>query len=221
MPAKKHTKLKLSFSFPVTLYICFTALIIYLLDSTFVPSLITNVFSVPASLRTTGGFDWKNVLDYLRLFFHVLGHSSWSSLVTNLAFILILAPNLEEQYGSGVLALMVLVCAFVSGILNVCFNPQPLLGSDGVVFMLVLVTSANYITKREVPLTAVVLIILFVLKNLVNTGDNEKIRALIHIAGGVCGSLLVFLAGEKSSVKRKTSKASAASHDGLFPAADE
>lgn len=221
MPAKKHTKLQLSFSSPVTLYICFTALAVFVLDVTFVPGIIQEFFSAPACMKITGGFDWKNVLDYLRLFFHIIGHSGWKAMALNLAFVLILAPQLEKQYGSGILALMVLVCAFVSGILNVCFNPQPLCGSDGLVFMLALVASKNYVTKKELPLTAVLLLILLVLKDFVITDTQTKIRALIQIGGGLSGSLLVFLTAERGPSVRKTSKASAATREGLFPPADE
>ena len=152
MPAKKHTKLKLSFSSPVTLYICFTALAVFALDATFVPGIIQKIFSAPASLKVAGGFDWKNILDYLRLFFHVLGHPGWKDIALNLAFVLILAPQLEKQYGSVVLTLMVLVCAFVSGILNVCFNPQPLCGSDGLVFIWHWLLPKTMLQKRNYPL---------------------------------------------------------------------
>ena len=206
MPAKKHTKFKLSFSSPVSLYICFTALAVFSLDATFVPGIIQKIFSAPASLKVAGGFDWKNILDYLRLFFHVLGNPGWKDIALNLAFVLILAPQLEKQYGSVVLTLMVLVCAFVSGILNVCFNPQPLCGSDGLVFMLALVTSKNYVTKKELPFTAVLLLILLVLKDFVNTDTQAKIRTLIQIGGGLCGSLLVFLATEKGTTAKRTTK---------------
>ena len=206
MPAKKHTKLKLSFTSPVTLYICFTALAVFALDAAFVPGIIQKIFSAPASLKVAGGFDWKNALDYLRLFFHVLGHSGWRDMALNLSFVLILAPQLEKQYGSGVFALMILVCAFVSGILNVCFNQQPLCGSDGLVFMLALVASKNYVTKKELPFTAVLLLILLILKDFVNTDTQTKIRALIQIGGGLCGSLLVFLTAERGSSAKKTAK---------------
>ena len=71
---------------------------------------------VPGSAKCPVPFNFKSVLDYVKLFTHVLGHVSWGHVMGNLSFILLLGPLLEERYGSPMLALMMTVTALVTGV---------------------------------------------------------------------------------------------------------
>jgi len=134
-----------------------------------------------------------SILDFLRLFTHVLGHQNWLHLMSNFSFILLIGPVLEEKYRSGPLLVMVLVTAVVTGILNVLFFSSGLMGASGIVFMLILLSSFTNIRSGEIPLTFILIVTLFLAKEFINALAEDNISQFAHIIGGVCGSLFGFL----------------------------
>ena len=58
----------------------------------------------------------------MRLFTHVLGHTSFTHYVTNMALILSLGPIVEERYGSWRLLFMFAVTALVSALFHLFFG---------------------------------------------------------------------------------------------------
>ena len=83
----------------------------------------------------------KNPLFYLRLFTHVLGHANIQHFVNNFILILLIGPMMEEKYGSKNMVLMMVFTAFITGLVNVIFFNNMLLGASGIVFMLILLSS--------------------------------------------------------------------------------
>ena len=61
---------------------------------------------------------------YIRLFGHVLGHSGWNHFSGNMMMLLLVGPLLEEKYGTQNIVFIMLVTAFVTGIINVIFFPN-------------------------------------------------------------------------------------------------
>ncbi|AEE15920.1 rhomboid family intramembrane serine protease [Treponema brennaborense] len=209
MTVKRKTRrngLKVCYNAPVTLTFSLAAALILLLNDTVLHGLTDAFFVVPGRIGSAYAFDWKNALDYVRLFTHVLGHADWGHLISNLSFILLLGPLLEERYGSGMLALMMSVTAFVTGVLNACFMPVGLLGASGVAFMMILLASFTTITKNEIPLTFILIMILYMGNEIVAGFKRDDISSFAHIAGGLCGSLFGFLtvrAPRKQAVVQK------------------
>jgi membrane associated rhomboid family serine protease len=112
--------------------------------------------------------------------------------------ILLIGPILEETYGSASLLVMICITARVTGALNVIFFTTGLLGASGVVFMMILLASFTNFNKGEVPLTFILVLILYLGKELFSsfTGGSdtgENIAHFAHIAGGFIGSLFGFL----------------------------
>jgi membrane associated rhomboid family serine protease len=134
-----------------------------------------------------------SVLDFLRLFTHVIGHKSWLHLMSNFSFILLIGPVLEEKYHSGPLLMMVLVTALVTGILNVIFFSTGLMGASGIVFMLILLSSFTNIRSGEIPLTFVLIVVLFLAKEFINAFAQDDVSQFAHIIGGICGGMFGFL----------------------------
>jgi membrane associated rhomboid family serine protease len=134
-----------------------------------------------------------SLLDFLRLFTHILGHRNWLHLMSNFSFILLIGPVLEEKYGSGAMLVMVLATALVTGILNVIFFSTGLMGASGIVFMLILLSSFTNIRSGEIPLTFVLIVVLFLAREFINAFSDDNISQFAHIIGGVCGSLFGFL----------------------------
>ena len=141
-------------------------------------------------LFCTYGSSWGDPLTYVRLFTHVLGHSGFAHLIGNLSFILLLGPALEEKYGWKDLLAVILVTAFVTGILhNLLFPAARLLGASGVVFAFILLTSFTQVRKGEIPLTFLLVALIYLGEQIwegVTVRDN--ISNLSHIIGGLVGS---------------------------------
>jgi membrane associated rhomboid family serine protease len=134
-----------------------------------------------------------SILDFLRLFTHVIGHQSWLHLMSNFSFILLIGPVLEEKYRSGPLLMMVLVTALVTGILNILLFSTGLMGASGIVFMLILLSSFTNIRSGEIPLTFVLIVVLFLAKEFINAFAQDNVSQFAHIIGGICGGLFGFL----------------------------
>ena len=172
---------------PVTLTFALIASTVLVLNQTVLPRLIETWFVIGPTI------DPFNVLHYFKLFSHVVGHSSWAHLMGNFAFILLLGPILEEKYGSSSLLLMIAVTALVTGLLNVLFLPSGLLGASGVVFMMILLVSFTNIRQGEIPLTFILVVILYLTQEIVNSLRTDSVAQFAHIAGGLMGSLFGFL----------------------------
>lgn len=179
--------MKLTYNAPATLSFALVSAIVLALDQLTGMRITEGLFSVDASMNPS------DPLDYLRLFTHVLGHADWNHLMANLAFILLLGPILEEKYGSGTLLLMMVVTALVTGILNVLFLPTGLLGASGIVFMMILLVSFTNFRKGEIPLTFILIVVLYLARELISAFQSDSVSQLAHIAGGLVGSLFGFL----------------------------
>lgn len=205
---RKRKSLQISYNAPVTLTFSIAAALILILDQFIFTAMIDSLFTAPGAIGSQFAFNWKNPLDYLRLFSHVLGHKDWGHLLGNLSFILLLGPLLEERYGSKMLLLMMVTTAMVTGVLNAAFIPRGMLGASGIAFMMILLSSFTAITKNQIPLTFILVLILFLGQEVITSFGNKDIAVLAHVAGGLCGSLFGFLNAYKppktSSVKKET-----------------
>jgi membrane associated rhomboid family serine protease len=149
--------------------------------------IIARWFVCPTSLEGAG------FPEYLRLFTYTLGHSGWMHLMSNFAFVLLLGPVLEEKYRSGPILLMLLATALATGALNVLLFKTALLGASGIVFMLILLASFTNIRSGEIPLTFILVVALFLAREILNAFAEDSISQYAHILGGFCGSLFGFL----------------------------
>lgn len=137
--------------------------------------------------------DPASPVDYLRLVSHAIGHSSWSHLMGNFAIILLLGPILEEKYGSLNMLIMMLITALVTGLLNVLFLSTGLLGASGIVFMMILLVSFTNIRQGDIPLTFILVVVLYLTQEFANALRDDSVSQFAHITGGAIGSLFGFL----------------------------
>ncbi|MCM1286850.1 MAG: rhomboid family intramembrane serine protease [Clostridium sp.] len=180
---KKHKLPRISYNAPVVLTFAIAALIILVLDKVFNGKLVMAAFSVYRSPISFGFF--------IRLFGHTLGHANWTHLSGNMMLFLLLGPILEEKYGSGRLLGMIAITAVVSGLVNILFFPHvALLGASGIVFMMIILTSASCIKGDGIPLTMILIIIIYLGAEVVSgIFENDNISQLTHIIGGICGAV--------------------------------
>ncbi len=139
------------------------------------------------------GFSFSNPVDYFRLFSYTAGHANWTHLISNFALILVVGPMLEEKYGSKYLLFMMLITAFVSGITNLLFFTDNAHGASGIVFMLVLLSSFTSFKSGNIPLTFVLVFILYIGKEVMQSFESDNISQFGHIIGGLCGGFFGFL----------------------------
>ncbi len=133
-------------------------------------------------------------LTYLRCVTHVLGHADWAHLLNNMMLLLILGPMLEEKYGTLGIVFVMLATAVVTGVINLLFFPHTaLLGASGIVFAMVLLSSITSVREGAIPLTFIVVAVLY-LGQQIYQGIflEDNISQIGHIAGGLVGSALGF-----------------------------
>ncbi len=228
---QKKSKLHLKYDSPVTLTFVLLSTLILALDSFFLKGfLTTNIFICHGSkaVGNIAAFDYKNFLDYARLFVHTLGSSGWQSLLANSTFILLLGPTLEERYGSPILLLMIVITSLVSGVLNACLVPFFTSGSQSIVFMMICLAAITAFSKKEVPLSWIIVFILYLALKLCtsysdfsSSDSNSKkqkvdfiefltlnLNTFTSLAAGIVGSLFGFLVSPKKRNSSENSKIS-------------
>jgi membrane associated rhomboid family serine protease len=137
-------------------------------------------------------FNLVSPLSYFRLVSHIFGHANWAHLIGNFAFILLLGPILEEKYGTGPLVEMIFVTALTTGILNVLFFSTSLMGASGIVFMMILLSSFTNFRSGEIPITFILIAILFLTQEFTHALSQDRISQFAHILGGACGASFGF-----------------------------
>ena len=182
--------MKLRYNAPTVLTFAFISTAVLVLSQIAIRSLTVQWFMVPGR----EGFSPGNLRCWVTLFTHVLGHENWLHLVSNFSFILLIGPILEEIYGSVSLFVMICITAFVTGVLNVLFFSTGLLGASGVVFMMILLASFTNFSKGEIPITFILVLILYLGRELLHVFGNTQgnISQFAHIVGGFIGSLFGF-----------------------------
>lgn len=133
-------------------------------------------------------------LTYVRLFGHVLGHGGWSHFQSNVLYLLILGPAVEEKYGSRNLLLAMAVTALVSGAAHCLLSADSaLLGASGIVFMLIFLASLSGMKSGRIPLTLILVAVFYLGQEVYDAlFTADRVSHITHIIGGICGTGLGF-----------------------------
>jgi len=177
--------LKLKWNSPVILTFALVCTAIFVADMLMMGKLMP-VFTVYPSV------DWSNPFSLASLVTHVFGHANLEHLLGNLTFILLLGPIIEEKYGSKRLIYMILATALITGFINIIFFNTGLMGASGIVFMLILLVSFTNVSSGEIPVTFILVALLFIGKELLQSVEINQIAESAHIIGGICGSFFGF-----------------------------
>lgn len=178
----------IQYNSPVTLTFAFLSFLAVVLGIATQNASTTLLFcTYPSSLA--------DPLTYVRLFGHVLGHADWSHYAGNMVLFLVLGPLLEEKYGSKELLKMFAITAVVSGLIYMVFYPDAaLLGASGIVFMMIVLSSAAGMQDGKIPLTLILVLVVYLGGELTDSlGASDGIAHVAHIAGGLCGAAFGFL----------------------------
>ena len=181
--------MRLKYNAPATLGFALAAAVILLIDDYLLPGLIEALFTAEGAIT----FRIDDVPAYIRMFTHVFGHAGWDHLLANLTLILLLGPILEEKFGSKPLAWMIVVTALVNGLVNAFFFDAALMGSSGVAFMMILLVSFANIKAGEFPITAILVVGLYMIKEIMAIFRYDDVSQISHITGAACGAVFGYL----------------------------
>lgn len=171
--------LKIKYNSPVILtYTMFSICILAFCSNT----VLAKYFSSPSHLS------FFDPYFYVRLVSYIAGHGDLRHLIGNLMIILLVGPLLEEKYGSGKLLEMILFTAVTTGLLNAFLFSNSLIGGSGIAFMLILLGSFSNIRSKEIPLTFIVITVLFIGSEVISTLKIDQISQFSHLAGGFIGA---------------------------------
>ncbi len=198
MQVNNKGKLQISYNAPVILTFALISTLALVLSNITKGSTNYYLFSVYRSSPT-------DILGYIRVFTHVLGHSDFQHFYGNMLFLLLLGPILEEKYGSINMFRMIVITSFVTGIYNVIFNQNVmLLGASGIVFMLILLISIVNIEERKIPLTFILVLVMYLGEEvMLSFTTTDNVARFAHIIGGICGAVLGFLLDKSAKMKGK------------------
>ncbi len=181
--------MKLKYNAPATLTFALAATIVLLIDQYIMPGMIEALFTAEGSLT----FQFNDIPAYVRMFTHIFGHSGWDHLLSNLTLILLLGPILEEKYTTKSVAWMIVFTALVNGMVNAFFFESALMGSSGIAFMMILMVSFANIKAGEFPLTALLVVGLYLVKEILAIFRYDDISQVSHIIGAACGAVFGFI----------------------------
>lgn len=179
--------MRITYNAPVILTFTLVATGLNLVGSLTGNAVTDQFFAVYPDMR------WTNPIHWFRLLSHVLGHSDWNHLIGNLTFLLLLGPALEEKVGSVNLLEMILMTALVTGLVTVFFLPTGIFGASGIVFMCILLSSYANAQKGQIPLTFVLVAVLFLGKEVYSAFAQDHVSQMAHIVGGLCGGTFGFI----------------------------
>ena len=183
----KNPLLRLQYNSPVILTFALFSTIVLILSSITDGRSNTFLFMVYRSSFT-------DPLAYVRVFTHAIGHANLDHFLNNFLMILLVGPMLEEKYGSKSLVIMIIITAFVTGIVHLITSTGAMLGASGIVFMLILLSSFTNIQKGRIPLTLILALALFIGREIISSVTTDtNIAHLAHIIGGICGASFGFL----------------------------
>lgn len=176
--------MKITFNSPIILGFSFLTVVVFVLTQYLTVGM--EIFTLPAT------FEIGNWTYYPRLFVYVLGHASADHLIGNLSFILLLGPIIEEKYGSKNTLLMILSTSFITAVFHILFFSNGLLGASGIVFSFIVLVSLVNFKNNEIPITFILVAIIFIGKELIYIFNDDNVSQFAHIIGGCIGAIFGF-----------------------------
>lgn len=178
-------KLRITYNAPVVLTFTLLAVVVFL----FPQETRVHYFAAHPKIIDTSS--------YLGLITHILGHASWEHLLGNFMLILLLGPILEERHGSMSLLIMILITALVTGLINLAFSSNFLLGASGVVFMMILLASTANIRQGEIPLTFIAIAVIYLGGEIYRAvASDDNVSRMAHLIGGLTGAVFGFISAK-------------------------
>lgn len=179
------SKIKIKYNSPVILTYAAIAFVVFLTDAYLFTDFSKKYFAI------TPTFSWSNPMDYFRMISHTMGHSGWEHFFGNIMLIAALGPILEEKYGSWIILELLSITAVLSALYTIFLSSIGMYGGSGIVFALIVAASIIN-SKNSIPLTFILIIMIFILKEVVGLFANDGISHVGHLIGGATGAFYGF-----------------------------
>ncbi len=186
-------KVKIIFNSPVVITftaICFLATLLGVITNGYISQLLFSVYRAPLS----------DPLTYVRFIGHVFGHADFNHFMSNVMYILLIGPLLEEKYGSKNFAVIIIITAIITGLVQFIFVQSALLGASGVVFALIILSSVTSFKGGGIPITFILVAVLYIGQEIINAiFVFDNVSQMTHIVGGIVGAMIGFAFSAKKS----------------------
>lgn len=126
-------------------------------------------------------------MTYVRCVTYFFGHSGWEHYASNMLLMLLIGPVVEEKYGSGNLAFMIIITGIASGIIHCIFFDGGIIGASGIVFMMIILSAFTNMKKGEIPLSLILVAAIYLGREIVNAFTPDTVSQFGHIIGGLFG----------------------------------
>lgn len=189
--------MKITFNSPVVLGFSFLSVVVFVLTEYLGTGKAW--FTLPSNFEMG---DWTY---YPRLLTYVLGHANADHIIGNLSFILLLGPIIEEKYGARNTFVIILSTALITAIFHILFFSNGLLGASGIVFCFIVLVSLVNFKNNEIPLTFILVAIIFIGKELIYLFNDDNISQFAHIVGGCIGAFFGFKLKSKGKSPKSAS----------------
>jgi len=129
-----------------------------------------------------------SIFNIPRMFTYILGHANFAHFFGNFSIILLVGPLIEEKYGSKNLLIMILLTAFVTALIQIILFNNGVLGASGIVFMLILLSPFTNTKEKEIPLTFILIFVIYLGQEVLNALTIDNVSQFGHIMGGIIGA---------------------------------
>lgn len=215
--AQKVKSIKIEFTYPcpITTTYALLCLLFFTIDAIADRPITQALFTTCGSSSSSLPFSLTNLTCYLRLIPHIFTYSSIKTIETfifNLIFILFIGSIIESDY-KALLILMIVLTAFLTGILGAIFSTSFIRGAEDVAILMLLLLVFSYIlglksgSAKKISASVILIFVLYLVRILVNLFLLHNSVFLIYLASALASSSLVFLNFTK---KESVSKGKAA-----------
>jgi membrane associated rhomboid family serine protease len=97
---------------------------------------------------------------------------------------------------------MMFFTGLITGILQMLFFDHGLMGASGIVFMLIILSSLTNFRTGRIPLTFIVVAILFIGEEVVNGLKEDNVSQFAHVLGGIIGAVFGFTTRRRMPANR-------------------
>ncbi len=185
-------KISISSNAPITLFFAFACICVFIIQYFNGSTTASNFFAVGGNSLSDTPFDRLSIVSYISIIVHIFSHSTWNTLTLNIACILLLGPQIEKAYGKALYSLMIVLSAFVCGVLCTVFVSTQISGAESTVLLFIVLSILSQAKEKTIPSTLVCVLIIYVLFIFfdTNVSISEKIVTLV---GSLCASIFGFI----------------------------
>jgi len=139
-----------------------------------------------------GDFQEKDISWYVSTITYIFGHADLEHFIGNFSIILLLGPLVELKFGWQKFTLMIVSTAILTALLHTLLWDNGLIGASGIAFMLIVVTSLLNTRGKDIPVTFILVVLLFLGQEIYSSFKNDQISHFAHLFGGAMGAFWGF-----------------------------